>query len=462
MKENSTVSSRRTFLKRAAVATAAFQVVPGHVLGLNGQTPPSRKLNIAGIGVGGMGGSNIKKCAEAGENIVALCDIDPGYAAHTFKEHPGAKVYMDFREMLDKQKDIDAIVIATPDHAHATIAMACMRAGKHVYVQKPMAYSVGEARAMTEAARQYKVITQMGNQGRSGDGVRMVCEWLWADAIGKVREVHAWTNRPVWPQGIEVERPTDTPPVPQGMDWDKWIGPAPFRPYHPAYHPGKWRAWCDFGTGSLGDLGCHILDCVYWGMKLKYPTSVEGNISTYWNALWKKTEPKNENFPRSSIVRYKFPARENLPPMTLTWWDGGLMPERPEELEEGRQMGDSDGGVLFIGDKGKLMCGCYGRSPRLIPEKSMQAFQRPPKTLERIPGGENGHEKNWLQAIKDGKPAISNFDYAGPFAEMVLLGNLAVRFPERRLLWDGPGMKVTNDTDAQAFVKRTYREGWTL
>jgi predicted dehydrogenase len=460
MKANSNAIARRTFLKRAAVATAAFQVVPGHVLGLNGQTPPSRKLNIAGIGVGGMGGSNIKNCSD--ENIVALCDIDPNYAAHTFKAHPGAKVYMDFREMLDKQKEIDAVVIATPDHTHATIAMACMRAGKHVYVQKPMAYSIGEARAMTEAARQHKVITQMGNQGRSGDGVRMVCEWLWSGAIGHVREVHAWTNRPVWPQGIEIERPTDTPPAPQDMDWDKWIGPAPLRPYHPAYHPGKWRAWCDFGTGSLGDLGCHILDCVYWGMKLKYPASVEGNISTYWNALWKKTEPKNENFPRSSIVRYKFPEREGLPPMTLTWWDGGLMPERPEELEEGRQMGDSDGGVLFIGDKGKLMCGCYGRSPRLIPEKSMQAFQRPPKTLERIPGGENGHEKNWLQAIKDGKPAISNFDYAGPFAEMVLLGNLAVRFPERRLLWDGPNMKVTNDADAQAFVKRPYREGWAL
>ncbi len=461
MKTEKPIVSRRSFLKHAVVATAAFQIVPGHVLGLNGQTPPSRKLNIAGIGVGGMGGNNIKNCSD--ENIVALCDVDPqNYAAHTFKAHPNAKAYMDYREMLDKQKDIDAVVIATPDHTHAPIAMACMRAGKHVYVQKPMAYSVGEARAMTEAARQYKVITQMGNQGRSGDGVRMVCEWIWAGAIGTVREVHAWTNRPVWPQGIEVDRPADTPPVPTGMDWDKWIGPAPLRPYHPAYHPGTWRAWCDFGTGSLGDLGCHILDCVFWSMKLKYPVSIEGNISTYWNALWKKTEPKNENFPRSSIVRYKFPEREGLPPLSLTWWDGGLMPARPEELEEGRQMGDSDGGVLFIGDKGKLMCGCYGRSPRLIPETKMKEFHLPPKTIERIPGGENGHEKNWLQAIKDGKPAISNFDYSGPFAEMVLLGNLAVRFPERRLLWDGPNMKVTNDADAQTFVKRTYREGWTL
>jgi len=460
MKNSAKQISRRTLLHRTALATAAFQIVPGHVLGLNGKTPPGGKLNIAGIGVGGMGGQNLKKCAD--ENIVALCDVDANYADHTFKEHPGAKVYTDYNEMLEKQKDIDAVVIATPDHTHAPIAMACMRAGKHVYVQKPMEYSVGEARAMTEAARKYSVITQMGNQGRSGEGVRIVCEWIWSGAIGAVREVHAWTNRPVWPQGIEVGRPAETPPVPAGFDWDRWLGPAPLRPYHPAYHPQSWRAWCDFGTGSLGDLGCHILDCVYWSLKLKYPASVEANISTFWEGFWKNTEPKNENFPRSSIVRYKFPERDGLPPVSLTWWDGGLMPPRPEELEEGRQMGDSDGGVLFIGDKGKLICGCYGRSPRLIPETKMKEFQRPPESIERIPGGENGHEQNWLQAIKEGKPAISNFDYAGPFAEMVLLGNLAVRFPDRRLLWDGAGMKITNDSDAQAFVKRTYRDGWTL
>jgi predicted dehydrogenase len=264
----SSTLTRRAFAKRAAVATAAFQVIPGHVLGLNGQTPPSNRLNVAGVGVGGMGGHNIKVCSEVA-NIVALCDVDVNYAAKTFKAHPNAKTYTDYREMLDKQKDIDAVVVATPDHTHAPIAMACMRAGKHVYVQKPMAYSVGEARAMTEAARKYKVITQMGNQGRSGDGVRMVCEWIWAGAIGTIREVHAWTNRPVWPQGIEIERPKETPPVPAGFDWDKWIGPAPMRPYHPCYHPNSWRAWCDFGTGSLGDLGCHVMDCVYWALKLK-------------------------------------------------------------------------------------------------------------------------------------------------------------------------------------------------
>ncbi len=450
--------SRRKFL---GAAVAAVQIVPGYVLGLRGQTPPSGRLGIAGIGVGGMGRNNLKRCAD-GNAIVALCDVDPNYAAKTFQEHPGAKTYVDYREMLEKQKDIDAVVIATPDHTHAPIAMACMRAGKHVYVQKPLAHSVFEVRTMTEAARQHKVVTQMGNQGRSGDGARLVCEWIWSGAIGTVREVHAWTNRPVWPQSIEVARPTETPPAPAGMDWDKWIGPAPYRPYHPAYHPGNWRAWCDFGTGSLGDLGCHILDCVVWAMKLKYPVSVEGCISTYWHDLWKKTEPRNENFPRSTIVRYGFPARADMPAIDVTWWDGGMTPPRPPELEEGRQMGDSDGGVLFVGDKGKLVCGCYGKSPRLIPESSMQAFKRPEPTLERIPGGENGHEADWLRACKGGPAADSNFDVSGPLSEMVLMGNLAVRFPYRRLLWDGAKMEVTNDKDANAYVRRQYREGWTL
>ncbi len=454
-------TSRRTFLRQSALAAAALHVVPGYVVGAGAQTPASGKLNIAGVGIGGMGSSNLKKCAET-ENIVALCDIDQKYAAKTLAEYPRAKVYTDYREMIAKQKDIDAIIIATPDHTHAVIAMEAMRAGKHVYVQKPLTYSVSEARLLTETARKYKVATQMGNQGHSGDGARLICEWIEAGTIGPVREVHTWTNRPVWPQGIEVGRPADTPAVPEGLDWNRWIGPAPMRPYHPTYHPGKWRAWCDFGTGSLGDMGCHIIDPAFWALKLKYPTSVEGNISTYWEEFWKRVEPKNETFPRSSIVRFKFPAREGMPPVTLTWWDGGLMPPRPEELEEGRKMGDEDGGVLFIGDKGSIMAGCYGRGPRLIPETRMQEAQRPTPSIPRIPGGEGGHEKDWIRACKGGVPASSNFDYSGPLSEMVLMGNLAVRFPDRRLIWDGEKMQVTNDAAANEFVRRTYREGWTL
>jgi predicted dehydrogenase len=417
-------------------------------------------LNIAGIGVGGMGHNNLKACSD--ENIVALCDVDANYAAKTFAEYPKAKVYTDFREMLDAQKDIDAVIVATPDHSHAVIALTAMRAGKHVYVQKPMTYSVQEARVLTEAARQYKVSSQMGNQGHSGDGTRLVCEWIAAGAIGPVQEVHVWTNRPVWPQGVEVERPKDTPAVPAGLLWDRWLGPAPYRPYHPAYLPGTWRAWCDFGTGSLGDLGCHLLDAPFWALKLKYPQSVEGCISTYWHGLWEKTDPRNENFPRSTIVRYKFPARDDWPAVNLTWWDGGLMPPRPAILEPDDALGDEDGGVIFMGQKGVLICGCYGRNPRVFPEELMHDLPRTPQKIERIKGGMDGHEKDWVRSCKDGKPSSSNFNYAGPLTEMVLMGNLAVRFPNRPLLWDGENMKVTNDATANAFVRRHYRDGWGL
>ena len=452
--------SRRKFLRNTALAAGAVAVIPGSVVGGSGNQAPSDTLNIAGIGVGGMGKSNLQ--AVESENIVALCDVDHNYAAKTFERYPKARTYIDYRRFLDDAKDVDAIIIATPDHTHAVIAKAAMELGKHVYVQKPITHSVKEARVLTETARKYNVMTQMGNQGHSGEGTRLICEWIWADAIGPVKEVHAWTNRPVWPQGVEVERPKETPAVPESLNWDLWLGPAPYREYHPTYHPNAWRAWWDFGTGSLGDLGCHILDPVFWALKLNYPESVEGNISTYWHEFWQKTEPKHETYPRSSIVRYKFPAREDMPAVNVTWWDGGMMPPRPEELEEGRQMGDSDGGVLFIGEKGTIMTGCYGKNPRLIPETSMQQFQLPEPSLERVPDGMSGHERDWVRACKTGKPASSNFDYSGPLSEMVLMGNLAVRFPGRRIQWDGENMSVTNDAEADGYVQREYREGWEL
>ena len=315
---------------------------------------------------------------------------------------------------------------------------------------------------MTETARAHKVATQMGNQGHSGDGTRLICEWIQSGVIGAVREIHAWTNRPVWPQGVEVERPKETPPVPEGLNWDMWLGPAPYRPYHPAYVPGTWRAWWDFGTGSLGDLGCHILDAPFWALNLKYPSSVEGCISTYWQGLWKKTDPRNEEYPRSTIVRYHFPARGDFPPLKLTWWDGGMMPPRPEGLEPDEELGDSDGGVIFLGEKGVLICGCYGLRPRVFPEEKMRDLPKKPQTLTPIPGGLDGHEKDWVRSCKGGAPASSNFDYSGPLTEMVLMGNLAVRYPNRQLLWDGQSQKVTNDKDADAYVRRKYRAGWSL
>lgn len=462
LKVLSSKTNRRSFLKHTTVAATVFSIVPGHVLGLRGQTPPSGRLNIAGIGIGGMGRNNLAKLADT-ENIVALCDVDPSERTEKiFALYPKAERYRDYRVMLEKQKNIDAVIVATPDHTHGVVGMAAIKAGKHVYIQKPLAHSVFEARTLTEAARQHKVVTQMGNQGHSNDGTRQIAEWIGSGAIGTVREVHAWTNRPVWPQGIEVERPKETPPVPEGFDWDMWLGPAPYRPYHPTYAPNAWRAWWDFGTGSLGDLGCHVLDPVFWALKLGHPTSIEGCISTYWEGFWKKTQPKNETYPRSSIVRYQFPARGDMSAVKLTWWDGGLMPPRPEELEEGKRMGDADGGVLFHGDKGTLMCGCYGLEPRLIPDTRMKEFKQPTPTIPRIPDGQNGHEKNWARACKGGPPASSSFEYSGPMSEVVLLGNLAVRFPDQRLLWDGANMKITNDDDANAYVRRKYRDGWSL
>ena len=459
-KESPSVA-RRTFLASAAAVTAGFTIVPRHVLGGQGVTAPSDKLNIAGVGIGGMGKNNIGRCAT--ENIVALCDVDFTLADPVFKKYPGAKQYRDYRVMLDERPDIDAVVIATPDHSHAMIAMAAMEKKKHVYVQKPLTHSVYEARLLTETARKYGVATQMGNQGHSGEGARLLCEWVWDDAIGKIREAHAWTNRPVWPTGIEVDRPKETPEVPAGLDWDLWLGPAPARPYHPTYHPAKWRAWWEFGTGSLGDMGCHIVDPLFWALKLKYPISVEANISRYWGAFFEQTQPKNEMFPRSTIVRLRFPAREKMPEVSVTWWDGGLMPPRPAGLEPGRRMGNEDGGILLIGEKGTIMAGCYGESPRLVPESAMKKYKkRPRRTLERIPEGPDGHEQDWVRACKGGRPASSNFEYSGPLSEMVLMGNLAVRFPDRELLWNGAAMEVTNDKDANAYVRRQYRDGWHL
>jgi len=455
--ENNHSLSRRTLLKSSLAAAAAFTIVPSQVLGGTGKKSPNDKLNIAGIGIGGMGKGNISNAAET-ENIVALCDVDDSYAAETIKLYPNAKLYKDYRIMLEKQKDIDGVMIATPDHTHAVIAMAAMKMGKHVFCQKPLTRLVSEARMLTEAARKYNVVTQMGNQGHAGDGVRSICEWIWAGTIGQIHEVEAWTNRPVWPQGIN--RPKDEPAVPAALDWDLWLGPAPVRPYHPFYHPFSWRAWWDFGSGALGDMACHILDPVFTSLKLKYPTSVEAIISTFVSPekMWDKVDNK-ETFPQASIVRYTFPARGDMPPVKVTWYDGGLMPERPEELAPGEKMGDGGNGVLFIGDKGKLMCNCYADEPRLLPASKMKDFVQPAQTIPRIEGG---IEKNWIRACKGMETACSNFDYSGPLTESVVMGNLAIRYPLQKLEWDGKTMTFTNFPEANDFVKTHYREGWAL
>jgi len=439
----SNVMNRRDFLASTA-AVAAFTIVPRHVLGGPEYTPPSEKLNIAAIGAGGRGGGDIG--AVSSENIVALCDVDEKNAAETFGRFPKAKKYRDFRKMLEREKNIDAVIVATPDHTHAVATMMAIKMGKHVYCEKPLTYSIYEARELAKAASEAKVATQMGNQGHSGEGNRLICEWLRDGAIGPVREVHAWTNRPIWPQGID--RPKETPRVPKTLDWDLWLGPAPNRPYNPAYLPFKWRGWWDFGTGALGDMACHIIDSPFWALKLGQPISVEAS----------STKVNSETYPLASTVHYHFPAREGMPPVKLTWYDGGIRPPQPEELEPGRRMGSDNGGTLFVGEKGKLVCGCYGNSPRLIPEAKMAAYKRPPKTIPRV----RGHHQDWVQACKGGKPACSNFDYAGPLTETVLLGNLAIRNPGKKLYWDGPNMRFTNNDEANKYIHRKYRQGWTL
>ena len=430
-------------------------------------------LNVAGVGVGGMGAVNIDTIAGVvrdedgnitgmnGENIVALCDVDEDFAADIFNRYPKAKRYGDFRKMLDKQKDIDAVVVATPDHTHAVVAMAAMESGKHVYVQKPLTHTVYEARMLTEAAHKYKVATQMGNQGHSGEGVRLICEWIWDGAIGPMREVHGWTNRPIWPQGIV--RPKDKPPVPKSIDWDLFLGPAPKRPYHPAYHPRIWRGWRDFGCGALGDMACHVLDPVYWALELQHPISVEA-CASHWarrteGEVWGRIDKVMDSYPRASIVHYEFAARDKMPPVKLSWYDGGLKPARPDALEAGRSLEQADSNVLIIGDKGILRYGQYGDSPRIIPEAKMEAYKRPPKTIPRIT---RSHEQNWIDACKGGEAASSNFAYAGPLTEMILLGNIALRYPGERLGWDGKNMKVTNLDEANQYVRSQYRPGWSL
>jgi len=475
--------SRRDFLKTSAATTAGlFFVVPSNAVSGLGHVAPSDKLNIAGIGVGSKGAVNLDNMKS--ENIVALCDIDWQYAKHVFDKYPAAKRYKDFRVMLNEfGKSIDAVVIATPDHTHAVSAMACMQLGKHVYVQKPLTHSVYESRALLEASRRYKVVTQMGNEGHSSATVSDVCEWIWSGAIGEVTHVDAWTNRPIWPQGLT--RPEQGMWVPEYIDWDLFIGPAKMRPYHRAYHPWDWRGWWDFGTGALGDMACHVLDVVFSAMKLGHPTAVEAS-STAFNT---------ESAPMASTIHYEFPARPkegklNMPAVGVTWYDGGLLPNRPAAIPDNIELGLDRNGVIFHGTKGVLMCGNYGEKYKLYPEDKFRSLPKPAARLRRV---ETSHEMDFVRACKESAEnrvmPLSNFEYAGPLNEMVVMGNLAVRLKSlnKKLLWNGEEMRITNLAPddkiavtngipkeeprtltinaieaSTEYVKHNYREGWTL
>ncbi|MGQ9525829.1 MAG: Gfo/Idh/MocA family protein [Armatimonadota bacterium] len=433
--------TRRELLERAAIAGATV-AVGGFRLAEAGPAPkrksPNEKLNIAGIGVGGMGANDIN--AVSTENIVALCDVDDAYAAKTFQRYPKAKKYHDFREMLEKEKSIDAVVISTPDHVHAVATAMAIKLGKHVYCQKPLTRTVSEARAITELARKYKVTTQMGNQGHPSY-VRLV-ELIQSNVIGPVTEVHVWTDRPIWPQGLS--RPAETPPVPPTLKWDLWLGPIKERPYHPAYHPFAWRGWWDFGTGALGDMACHLMDGAFWALKLKYPTTVEA-----------EGEPRlPESGPLWSIVRYEFPRRGDMPPVRLTWYDGGKLPSA--DLLEGVQLPKGSNGSLFIGEKGKILVE-HGAPPRLLPESKFADVKLPDPYLPRV----DDHYQEWVRACKTGGPTGSNFDYAGPMTEAILLGNVAFRVGQK-ITYDARRMKAVNCPEADRYINHEYRKGWSL
>ena len=435
---------RRTFLQLTGLATLGFQVVPRHVLG-QGLTPPSEKLNIAGVGVGGQGGGVLQDMKS--QNIVALCDVDSVKAAGTFNAFPKAERFKDYRVMLEKRKDIEAVMVATPDHMHAPVTLAALRAGKHVYVEKPMAHSIEEARLMTQVAKKTGLVTQMGNNGHAGEGLRLIREWIQAGAIGTVREIHGWSDRPGkwWKQ--PVERPAEGMPVPATLDWDLWLGGAPARPYHTAYHPTVWRAWFDFGTGALGDMAVHNLDPAFYALDLGAPVAAEAQTSGLGQ----------ETYPAWQILTFEFAARGRQPAVKMTWYDGGKLPPKPADL--GDEVDLSDNGILFVGEKGTMLCGGWSGAPKLFPASRRESFQLPPKTIPRS----IGHRAEWIQACKDKRPqdAKAGFAYSGPFTEALLVGNLASRLG-KRIEWDAARMRVRNIPEAAPLIRKKYRPGFGI
>ncbi|WPP49894.1 Gfo/Idh/MocA family protein [Catalinimonas niigatensis] len=449
---------RRDFLKGSAMSAASFMIVPRHVLGGKGFKAPSDTVNIAAIGAGGMGASNMSKLTS--QNIVALADCDHDWVRKSVSRddrselraaYEKAKWYKDFREMLDKQKDIDAVVIATPDHVHAAAANTAMKMGKHVYVQKPLTYTVHESRVLRKTAKESGVVTQMGNQGHSNDDARLVNEWVQAGAIGPVREVHVWTNRPIWPQGMD--RPEGKAKVPKDLAWDVFLGPAPYVEYSPEYHPFAWRGWTDYGVGALGDMGAHLIDHPYWALGLDYPDTVEAS-STPWGGK----DNSKVSYPLSTSVTYTFPARGMYPEVKMHWYDGGVMPARPAVLPDEVKL-DRGGGVIFVGEKGILMHETYGSNPQMYPQSLMEEYADTPQTYKRV---ETSHEMNWVEAILGNTEAVSPFDYAAPLNETMLLGVVALHAPGETLRYDSEKMEFTNNKEVNQHLSREYRDGWTL
>jgi len=449
--------TRRKFLRGAA---AGVMVVPAYVVGRGAEPPPSERVRIAAIGAGGKGQSDVAEVSK-GNEVVALCDVDLGRAGGSIKAHPNARQFTDFRRMFDAmEKSIDAVTVSTADHCHYAAALWAIRRGKHVLVQKPLTHSMAEARQLTLAAREHKIVSKMGNQGQASEETRRVVELIRGGAVGTVKEIHIWTDRPIWTQG--GARPGWTDPVPQGLDWESWIGPAPMRPFaakwpadhavrglksfhkqEQVYHPFVWRGWWDFGTGALGDIACHSVNPIFWALEeMKGPFSVEAESGPF----------NDEMYPEWSVITYRFPRHGGAPELKFVWYDGGKMPPRPAELEADRPWNEGNGS-LYIGDKGVMF------GTRLIPDAKQRDYapHAPPPTMPRSPG----HAEEWIAAIK-GAPRVDNsFDHAGPMTEMVLAGNVAIR-TKAKLEWDPVAFRFTNHAEANRWVRREYRAGWDL
>ena len=466
---------RRTFVKRVAAGSAGLYIVPSHVLG-GRHIPPSDTVYVAAFGVGGRGAQVIQDLDKTGKvKFVALCDVDDKRAGATFEKFQKAARYRDFRKVYDDQLgNFDAVMVATPDHTHAAIALPFMNAGKHAYVEKPLTHNIMEARLMQKVAEEKKLVTQMGNQGSSGDGIRTLTEWLESGVLGKVNRVDCWTNRPVWPQGFKEV--TEAEPVPETLDWELWLGPAAQREYNSAYLPFRWRGWWDFGTGALGDMGCHILESPYKALGLGYPLEAEASCTTVWSGDFVES-PRMDACPPSSVVRLKF-RTERDGEIRLNWYDGGIMPEIPAGLQEGETIGDNGGGSIFYGEKGIAVVDTYSANPRILKAFENKVGEFPKPYLERQ---QESHGENWVNAVLNGTETSSPFSYGGKLTETVLMGNLAIKafqykvtetnasgrasyiYPGRKkLIWNGEDMQVVNFGKANEWVRGNYRPGWEL